>query len=75
MRLYFLTDKSSNFSSEEKYRICTASFDENVKNWYTRLTEATKNIIRSHTIRDFDISITNGIDKIMMYIGDEFFWI
>ena len=35
MGLYFLTDKSSNFSSEEKYRIYTASFDENVKNWYT----------------------------------------
>ena len=73
MGLYFLTDKSSNCSSEEKYRICTASFDGNIKNWYTGVSETTRNVIRSNATRDFDISITSGIDRIMMYIGDEFF--
>ena len=73
MGLYFLSDKSSNFSLEEKYRICTASFDGNIKNCYTGVTESTRNIIRTHTIKDFDTSVTNGIDRIITYIGDKFF--
>ena len=44
-----------------------------MKNWYTGVSEATRNIIRTNTIKKFYIPITNEIDRIMMYIGNEFF--
>ena len=50
-----------------------ASIDGNTRNWYTRILEATRNIIRTNVIKNFDMSITKGIDRIMLYIRDEFF--
>ena len=70
--LYFLTDKSSNFTNEEKYKILVTSLDGNIRNWFLGISYASRNTIRINVMRHLDTSLTEGITAFINYIADEF---